>query len=57
VFGSGAVGNVTFIALRRLRAPLILIVLVFALSTLGLVLIPGVDAEGRPWRMTLFEAF
>jgi voltage-gated potassium channel Kch len=56
-FGSGVVGNVTFIALRRLRAPLILIVLVFALSTLGLVLIPGVDAEGRPWRMTLFEAF
>jgi len=52
-----AVGNVTFITLRRLRAPLILIALVFALSTLGLILIPGVDAEGRPWRMTLFEAF
>ena len=39
--------SVFFIALRRLRAPLILIILIFALATVGLVLIPGVDAEGR----------
>jgi voltage-gated potassium channel Kch len=46
-----------FITIRRLRAPLILIILIFALSTMGLALIPGVDAQGRPWRMTVFEAF
>ncbi len=49
--------SVFFITIRRLRAPLILIILVFALSTVGLTLIPGIDAEGKPWHMTLFEAF
>jgi voltage-gated potassium channel len=51
------VNSVFFITIRRLRAPLILIILIFALSTVGLTLIPGVDAEGKPWHMTLFEAF
>ena len=49
--------SVFFITIRRLRAPLILIILIFALSTAGLSLIPGVDAQGQPWRMTIFEAF
>ena len=49
--------SVFFITIRRLRAPLILIILIFALSTVGLSLIPGVDAQGQPWRMTIFEAF
>ncbi len=48
--------SVVFIALRRLRAPLILLVAVFALGIVGLVLIPGVDAEGRAWHMTVFQA-
>jgi voltage-gated potassium channel len=46
-----------FLVLRRMRAPLILLILIFALSVLGLTLIPGVDAEGQPWRMSIFEAF
>jgi Trk K+ transport system NAD-binding subunit len=46
-----------FIALRRLRAPIIVLVLVYALGVVGFVLIPGVDAEGRPWRMDMFHAF
>ncbi len=48
--------SVFFITIRRLRAPLILIILIFALATVGLTLIPGVDADGRPWRMSLFQA-
>ncbi len=40
--------SVFFITLRRLRAPLILIILIFAFSTVGLSLIPGVDSEGLP---------
>jgi voltage-gated potassium channel len=51
------VESVFFIALRRLRAPLILIILVFTVATVGLTLIPGVDPEGKPWRMTPFQAF
>ncbi len=48
--------SIFFIALRRLRAPLILIILIFAVATVGLTVIPGVDAEGRPWHMSLFQA-
>jgi Trk K+ transport system NAD-binding subunit len=45
------------IAVRRLRAPLIFLLVVFAVSTAGLTLIPGRDAAGVPWHPTLFEAF
>ena len=43
--------------LRRMRAPLIVLIAVFAISVLGLSLIPGQDAQGRPDRMSLFESF
>jgi Trk K+ transport system NAD-binding subunit len=42
--------------LRRLRLPLIILVAVYAISVLGLTLIPGVDDQGRPWRMDFFHA-
>ena len=38
-------------------APLILIVLIYAISIVGLTLVPGVDAEGRPTHLTIFQAF
>src|ERR671910_3872905 len=46
-----------FLVLRRMRAPLIVLIVIFAVSVLGLSLIPGQDAEGRPWRMSIFDAF
>jgi Trk K+ transport system NAD-binding subunit len=46
-----------FLVLRRMRIPLIVIVVVFALSVLGLSLLPGQDAQGNPSRMSLFESF
>ena len=49
--------SVFFLALRRLRAPLILLIAIYAISVLGLVLIPGVDAQGQPVRMSFFHAF
>jgi len=52
------VGNVFFLILRRMRAPLILLILIYAISILGLTLIPGVDAEGRPAPpLSIFHAF
>jgi len=30
---------------------------VYAIAICGLVLMPGADPEGRPWRMSLFDAF
>lgn len=49
--------NVVFLALRRLRASLILLIAVYAFGIVGMVLIPGADAEGRPVAMTVFQAF
>lgn len=46
-----------FLVLRRMRAPLVLLIAIFAVSMVGLSLIPGVDADGNPVRMTLFDAF
>lgn len=46
-----------FLVLRRMRAPLIVLIVIFAVSVLGLTLIPGQDAAGRPWRMGFFDAF
>jgi voltage-gated potassium channel len=42
--------------LRRLRAPILVLVAVFAVSIIGLSLIPGVDGEGRAWQMSPFQA-
>jgi Trk K+ transport system NAD-binding subunit len=46
-----------FLILRRMRAPLITLITIFAVSVLGLTLIPGQDATGQPWRMGFFDAF
>ena len=46
-----------FLIMRRMRTPLIVLIVIFAISTLGLTLIPGQDAQGRPWRMGFFDAF
>lgn len=45
------------ILLRRLRMPLLVLIGVYSVSILGLVLIPGQDDQGMPWRMNFFHAF
>jgi len=50
--------SVFFLVFRRMRAPLILLIAIYAISVLGFSLIPGVDAEGRPApAMSFFHAF
>jgi voltage-gated potassium channel len=46
-----------FLVMRRMRTPLIVLIAIFAVGTLGLTLIDGQDAQGRPWRMGFFDAF
>lgn len=46
-----------FLALRRMRAPLIVLIGAYAVAVLGMVLIPGQDGEGMPARMSFFHAF
>jgi Trk K+ transport system NAD-binding subunit len=46
-----------FLVLRRMRTPLIVLIVIFAVTVLGLTLIPGQDDQGRPWHMGFFDAF
>ncbi len=50
-------GHVFYLLLRRLRAPFLTIIVIYSISTLGFVLIPGVDDQGNPYRMDFFHAF
>lgn len=50
--------SVLFLILRRMRTPLIVMILIYAISIFGLVLIPGVDAAGAATvPMSFFDAF
>jgi len=51
------VPNLVYILFRRLRSPLVLLIIVYAISIIGFVLIPGVDDQGKPWQMSFFHAF
>lgn len=46
-----------FILLRRLRVPLMVLIGVYAVAVCGFTLIPGVDPNGQPWRMSFLHAF
>jgi len=49
--------NIVFLILRRMRQPLLTLLLVYAIAILGLALIPGRDADGNVWHMSIFHAF
>ncbi len=49
--------DVLFLALRRLRAPLITLIVVYSISVGGLALIPGIDEDGNAGPMSIFHAF
>lgn len=47
-----------FLVLRRMRAPIIVLIVIYAISVAGLTLVPGVDAEGRSAPpLSFFHAF
>lgn len=48
--------SILFLILRRLRRPLILIIVCFAIAILGLTLMPGTDDKGQLWHMSIFQA-
>jgi len=49
--------RVLSLVLRRMRAPLIMLITIYAISVLGMVLIPGQTGDGQPYRMDFFHAF
>ncbi|MFN8169618.1 MAG: NAD-binding protein [Candidatus Nanopelagicales bacterium] len=52
-----ATSEAVFLALRRMRVPLIVLLTLFSISVLGLTLIPGTNPDGTTWRMGFFDAF
>ena len=46
-----------FLILRRMRAPLLALITVYAVSVLGLVLMPGTEVDGLPQHLSFFHAF
>jgi len=52
------VNSAFFLALRRMRVPIIVVIVIFSVSVLGLTLIPGIDADGKPTApLSFFHAF
>lgn len=48
---------VAFLVMRRLRAPLITLIVIWSIAVLGYVLIPGRDDQGNVYRMDFMHAF
>jgi len=46
-----------FLFFRRMRTPLVVLISAYAIATAGFTLMPGVDDQGNPWRLSVFEAF
>jgi Trk K+ transport system NAD-binding subunit len=50
------VPDIFYVLLRRMRTPLVVLILMYAVSVLGFTLIPGQDGDGKPWHMSFFHA-
>jgi voltage-gated potassium channel len=51
------VDSIVFLIMRRMRVPLIMLIVSYAAAITGLALIPGRDADGHPVSMGFFHAF
>jgi Trk K+ transport system NAD-binding subunit len=49
--------NTIWLIIRRMRVPFLVIIVTFSISILGMVLIPGVDDQGHPYKLSFFDAF
>lgn len=46
-----------FIILQRMRRPFLVIIITYTIAIIGLLIIEGVDNNGNPYHMTIFDAF
>ncbi len=49
--------NSAWIIIQRMRIPFLVIIITFAISILGMTLVPGMDDQGHPYKMSFFDAF
>ena len=54
---SSQASSTIFLVMRRMRTPLITLIVIFSISAVGLTLIPGVGPDGQAARISLFESF
>ena len=40
-----------------MRTPFLVIIITYTISIIGLLLIDGIDSEGRPYHLSIFDAF
>ncbi len=48
--------DIIWLTMRRMRTPLVVMILVYSLSVFGMVLIPGQDAAGNAFRINFLDA-
>ncbi len=46
-----------FIVLQRMRKPFLVLIITYTIAIVGLLIIDGVDNNGNPYNMTIFDAF
>ncbi|XPV69484.1 MAG: potassium channel family protein [Halarcobacter sp.] len=46
-----------FIVLQRMRKPFLVIILTYTIAIIGFLIIKGVDNNGNPYQLTIFDAF
>ena len=49
--------QIIFLILRRMRVPLLMVIISYAIALIGFVLIPGADDQGLPYRLSFFDGF
>ncbi len=49
--------TILFLIMRRMRVPLLVLLIVYAMAIVGMTLIPGVDDQGHLWYMNFFHAY
>ena len=49
--------EVIFLIMRRMRLPVIVVITMFSFCTTGMMFMPGLDPEGNPHRLNVFDAF
>ncbi|MEK7990439.1 MAG: NAD-binding protein [Thiotrichaceae bacterium] len=49
--------SIVFLIMRRMRLPLMVLLIVYTLAIVGMTLMPGEDDQGNLWYMDFFHAF
>jgi voltage-gated potassium channel len=52
-----SLNQIIFLILRRMRAPLLAVIVSYAIALIGFVLIAGIDDKGQSYHLSFFDAF